>query len=108
MISDVSNLDARVTDVDLYDYFIRDDVTPIWAEVSKDPQTGKSLCKGYVCFHNHHDAGSAINQVTVEIDGYDEDCNMEDCLRKYFRSFGNILLITLYTDNNANLCGFIA
>ncbi|KAK1382908.1 hypothetical protein POM88_020643 [Heracleum sosnowskyi] len=126
----VVNLDASVTDRDLYDYFSNvDDLTVIWAEVSKDRKTGKSLREGHVCFYNHQDAASAIdafnwtklkgrsiivtpstftyNQVTVKIYFNAEDCDVEAFLDKSFRTFGKILLITLYTDDNANLYGYI-
>ncbi|KAK1382906.1 hypothetical protein POM88_020641 [Heracleum sosnowskyi] len=55
----VANLDVSVTDWDFFDHFSNvDDLTVIWAEVSKDH---KSLCQGHVCFYNHQHAASAID-----------------------------------------------
>lgn len=48
-----------------------------------------------------------FNQVAVDLYYHFENSDTEAFLEKHFRTFGKILLITLYTDNNANLHGYI-
>lgn len=50
----VTNLDLDVTDADLYD-FSRYGGQAIWAEVSKNHRTGRSLGEGYICYENHEE-----------------------------------------------------
>ncbi|KAL1827784.1 hypothetical protein DCAR_0206982 [Daucus carota subsp. sativus] len=126
----VANLDASVTDSDLYDHFSNVvGYRVIWAEVRKDRRTDQCLGDGHVCCNNHQQAvytidalngttlkGKTIvvtpstftfNEVTVELCVPPRTFNMEIPLRRNFKEFGKILLIKVYEDMFSNTYGSI-
>lgn len=61
----VANLDASVTDSDLYDHFSNVvGYRVIWAEVRKDRRTDQCLGDGHVCCNNHQQGLSTLSSIS--------------------------------------------